>query len=45
MNNGETFVYAGGDAAERGVGIMLSESVSKCMIGYWTVSDRVLLLE
>src|SRR5215469_5682683 len=44
MANGGTFVYAGGDTAERGVGIMLTESGAKCMIRYWAVSDRVLLV-
>src|SRR5215469_3398590 len=44
MDNGGTFVYLGGDTAEKGVGIMLTESVAKCMIGYWAVSDRVLLV-
>src|SRR5215469_13390764 len=44
MNNGGTFVFVGGDTAERGVGIMLTESVTKFMIVYWAVSDRVLLV-
>src|SRR5215469_16269590 len=44
MDNRETFVYAGGDTAERGVGIMLTKSVGKCIIGYMAVSDRVLLV-
>ena len=33
MDNGGTFVYAEGDTAERGVGIIITESVAKCMIG------------
>src|SRR5215469_10620539 len=37
MDNGGTFVYVGSGTAERGVGIMLTESVAKCMIGYWAV--------
>ena len=44
MDNGGTFVYVGGDTAERGVWIMLTESVAKCVIGYWVISDRVLLV-
>ena len=44
LDNRGTFVYEGRDTAERGVGIMLTESVVKCMIGYWEVSDRVLLV-
>src|SRR5215469_9363577 len=34
MDNGEILVYAGGDTAERSVGIMLTEAVAKCMIEY-----------
>ena len=44
MDNGGTFVNAEGNTAERGVRIMLTESVAKCMIGYWAVSDRVILV-
>src|SRR5215469_685555 len=44
MNNGGTFVHVGGDTAKRDVGIMLTESVAKYMIGYWAVSYRVLLV-
>ena len=44
MDNGGIFMYAGGDTAERRVGIRLTESVARCLIGYWAVSDRVLLV-
>ena len=44
MDKGGTFVYARGGTAERSVGIMLSESVTKCMIEYRAVSDSVLLV-
>src|SRR5215469_5633193 len=44
MDNGGTFEYSGDDTAERGIGNMLTELVAKCMIGYWAVSDRVLLV-
>ena len=30
---------------ERGVGILLDEQRSKCLIGYWTISDRIMLVK
>ena len=41
---GGTFIYSGGQTAERGVGVMLSRSMKPHLIGYWAVSDRVLLV-
>ena len=38
-----TFVYSGGDKHERGVGILLDKFHSKCLLGYWAISDRVML--
>ena len=38
-------IYSGGDKHERGVGLLLDQYISKCVLGYWTVSDRVLLVK
>ena len=38
-------IYSGGDKHERGVGLLLDQDISKCVPGYWTVSDRVLLVK
>ena len=35
MDTGGIFMYARYDTTKRGVGIMLTESVAKCMIRYW----------
>ena len=40
-----TVIYSGGHKHERGVGILLDEQRSKCMIGYCTISDRIMLLK
>ena len=40
-----TVIYSGGNKHERGVGILLDEQRSKCLIGYWTISDRILLVK
>ena len=38
-------IYSRGDKHERGVGLLLDQYISKCVLGYWTVSDRVLLVK
>ena len=40
-----TVIYSGGHKHERGVGILLDEQISKCLIGYWTISDRIMLVK
>ena len=36
-------IYSGGDKHENGVGLMMTEEVEKSMIGYWPISDRVMI--
>ncbi|XP_072043124.1 craniofacial development protein 2-like [Amphiura filiformis] len=38
-------IYAGGDKHEKGVGLMLDADMAKCVLGYWIVSERVLLVK
>ena len=38
-------IYAGGDKHEKGVGIILDKERSKSLMGYWAISDRVLLVK
>ena len=38
-------IYSGGDKHERGVGLILDSERSKCVLGFWQVSDRVLLVK
>ncbi|XP_072041151.1 craniofacial development protein 2-like [Amphiura filiformis] len=51
INNGDfkindfKMIYAGGDKHEKGVGLMLDADMAKCVLGYWTVSERVLLVK
>ena len=40
-----TVIYSSGHKHERGVGILLDEQRSKCLIGYWTISDRIMLVK
>ena len=38
-------IYAGGDKHEKGVGLLLDSNMAKCMLGYWNVNERVLLVK
>ena len=38
-------IYSGGDKHEKGVGIILDKERSKSLMGYWPISDRVLLVK
>ena len=40
-----TFYYSGGDRHERGVGIMVTKEVEKSVLGYWAVSERVIMMK
>ncbi|GFN81560.1 craniofacial development protein 2-like [Plakobranchus ocellatus] len=37
--------YSGGTTHERGVGIILDKEIGKAVKGYWTLSDRIILLK
>ena len=43
--SGMTFIYSGGSEHARGVGLMLDKHTSKHLMGYWAVSDRVLMIK
>ena len=51
MDNGKvtyehhTLVYSGGKEHNRGVGILLKNTVAASMIGYFPISDRVMMLK
>ncbi len=38
-------IYAGGDKHEKGVGLPLDGEMARCLIGYWTVNERILLVK
>ena len=40
-----TFIYSGGEKAEKGVGLMIAKKHANSIIGYWAVSDRILLVK
>ena len=44
-NDQYEFIYSGNDKHQFGVGIMMKKKVASCMIGYWPVSDRVIMMK
>ena len=40
-----TMIYSGGEDHKNGVGIILRNEVAKSMIGYWPISDRVVMVK
>ena len=44
MEGGGCLIYSDGDIHTQGVGVMLSQNVSRSLAGYYPVSDRVFLV-
>ena len=40
-----TIVYSGGAKHERGVGVMVDQKTARSILGYWAISDRILLVK
>ena len=40
-----TILYSGGDQHQKGVGIILDSEASKALKGFWTISDRVIIVK
>ena len=38
-------VYSGGAKHERGVGVMMTKQVGEAMMGFWPVSDRIIMVK
>ena len=37
------FIYSGGDKHEHGVGLMFSRKLARSLLGFWPVSDRIIM--
>ncbi|GFN75291.1 craniofacial development protein 2-like [Plakobranchus ocellatus] len=44
-SGGHEIIYSGGTESEKGVGIIVDQTVTKAIKGYWALSDRVLLVK
>ena len=46
LNSENTIIiYSGGDSHPRGVGVISSKVVAAVLIGYWAISDRVVVVK
>ena len=45
MKDDYTMIYSGGEDHKNGVGIILRNEVAKSLIGYWPISDRVVMVK
>ena len=43
--DGYTFIYSGGNEHQHGVGFLVKSSVEKCILGFWPVSSRNIMLK
>ncbi|GFO36321.1 endonuclease-reverse transcriptase [Plakobranchus ocellatus] len=44
-SGGHEIIYSGGTESEKGVGIIVDQTVTKAIKGYWALSDRFLLVK
>jgi hypothetical protein len=44
-NDQYEFIYSGGEKHQHGTGIMMKKSVASCMVGFWPVSDRIIMVK
>lgn len=45
IQNKKVMVYAGGEQHRYGVGLIVEKSIANCMLGYWPVSERIIMLK
>ena len=40
-----TIIYSGRDNHTTGVGIVINKNINKAVLGYWPVSDRIIMMK
>ena len=45
QNEQHTILYSGGDNHTRGVGIIINKNINKAVLGYWPLSDRIIMMK
>ena len=45
IQENHTMIYSGGEKHRNGVGIVMKNSVAKSMMGFWAISDRVIMMK
>ena len=44
-NDDHVLVYSGGEEHRNGIGILMKQRIAASMIGYWPISDRVMMVK
>ena len=45
IQGNHTMIYSGGEKHSNGVGIVMENSVAKSMMGFWAISDKVIMIK
>ena len=45
IQENHTMIYSGGEKHRNGVGIAMKNTVAKSMMGFWAISDRVIMMK
>ena len=45
IQENRTMIYSGGEKHRNGVGIVIRKSAAKSMMGFWAISDRVIMMK
>ena len=45
IQENHTMIYSGGENHRNGVGIVMKNTVAKSMMGFWAISDRVIMMK
>ena len=45
IQENHTVIHSGGEKHRNGVGIVMKNSVAKSMMGFWAISDRVIMMK
>lgn len=46
ISDGEyEMVYSGGEQHQHGVGIMMEREIANCLLGYWPITERLIMMK
>ena len=45
VKDNHTMIYSGGEEHKKGVGIIMKNSIARSMMGYWAISERVIMMK
>ena len=45
IKDNHTMIYSGGEEHKKGVGIIMKNTIARSMVGYWAISERVIMMK